>query len=55
MSQSDIFNTPNPFSRNMTLGSAHPLTEMSTTSLPVFGWRPTQKAENFTIIRELTL
>jgi hypothetical protein len=30
----DFFNLPNPSSRNMTLGSTQPLTEMSTRNLP---------------------
>jgi hypothetical protein len=30
----DLFNLPNPSSRNMALGSTQPLTEMSTWDLP---------------------
>jgi hypothetical protein len=40
-----FFNLPNPSSRTMALGSTQPLTEMSTTNLPVGkGW-PARRAD----------
>jgi hypothetical protein len=45
-----FFNSPNPSSRNMALGSTHPLTEMSTRNLPGGKGRPARKADNLTAI-----
>jgi hypothetical protein len=47
-----FFNLPNPSSRNMTLGSTQPLTEMSTRNLPGGKGRPAHKADKFTAICE---
>jgi hypothetical protein len=47
-----IFNTPNPFSRTMTLRSTQPLTEMSTRNRPGGKGRSARKADNFTAICE---
>jgi hypothetical protein len=46
-----FFNSPNPSSRNMALGST--LTEMSTRNLPGGKRRPARKADNLTAICEL--
>jgi hypothetical protein len=48
----DIFNLPNPSSRNMALRSTQPLTEMSTRNFLGGKGRPTRKADNLTTIRE---
>jgi hypothetical protein len=45
-----FFNLPNPYSRNMALGSTQPLTEMSTRKLPEGKGRPARKADNLTAI-----
>jgi hypothetical protein len=48
-----FFNLPNPCRRTMALGSAQPLAEKSTRTLPgVDGW-PTHKADDLTAICEL--
>jgi hypothetical protein len=49
----DFFNSPNPSSRTMALGSTQPLIEMSTRGLPggVKG-PPERKADNLTAICE---
>jgi hypothetical protein len=48
----DIFNLPNSSSRTMALGSAQPLTEMSTRNLPGGKGRPARKVNNLTAICE---
>jgi hypothetical protein len=45
-----FFNSPNPSSRTMALGSTHPLTEMSTRNLPGGKGQPASKADNLTAI-----
>jgi hypothetical protein len=50
-----FFNLPNPSSRNMTLGSTQPLTEMSTKNLLRGKGRPARKADNLTVMCELTV
>jgi hypothetical protein len=45
-----IFNLPNPSSRSVSLGSAQPLTEMSTRNSPAGKGRPARKADNLTAI-----
>jgi hypothetical protein len=50
-----FFNVPNPSSRTMTLGSAQPVTEMSTRNLPGGEGRPARKADNLTAICELVV
>jgi hypothetical protein len=53
MSSLDIFNWPNPSSRNMVLESTQPLTEISTRNVPGGkGGRPELKADNVTAIFE---
>jgi hypothetical protein len=48
-----FFNLPNLSSRNMTLGSTQPLTEMSTRNVPgVKGDRSALEADNLTVISE---
>jgi hypothetical protein len=47
-----FFNLPNPFSRNLALGSTQPLREMSTRYLPGGKWGPARKADNLTAICE---
>jgi hypothetical protein len=47
-----FFNLPNPCSHIMPLGSAQPLTEMSTRNLPGGKERPVRKADNLTAICE---
>jgi hypothetical protein len=47
-----FFNRPNPFNRTIALGSIQPLTEMSTTYLPVGKGLPALKADNLTSICE---
>jgi hypothetical protein len=47
-----FFNSPNPSSCTMALGSTQPLTEMSTTNLPGGKWRPDGKADNLIPIYE---
>jgi hypothetical protein len=44
-----FFNSPNPSSRTMTLGSTQPLIEMSTSNLPGGKGRPARGADNITI------
>jgi hypothetical protein len=48
----NFFNLPNPSSRTMTLGSTHPLTEMSTKNIPGGEGRPGRNADNLTAICE---
>jgi hypothetical protein len=48
----DFFNLPNPSSRTMALGSTHPLTEMSTRTLPRGKKRPALKADKLAAIYE---
>jgi hypothetical protein len=48
----DFFNLPNPSSRNMALGSTHPLTEMSSKKFPGGKKRPAHKADNLAAIYE---
>jgi hypothetical protein len=55
MKSLNFFNLPNPFSRNMNLGSTQPLTEMSTRNLPENKGRPARKADNLTAICEPTV
>jgi hypothetical protein len=45
-----FFNSPNPTSRTMALGSTQPLTEMSTRNLSEGKGRPACKADNLTPI-----
>jgi hypothetical protein len=47
-----FFNLVNPSSCTMTLGSTHPLTEMSTRKLPGGKGQPARKADNLTAIYE---
>jgi hypothetical protein len=47
-----FFNSPNPSSRAMTLGSTQPLTEMSTRNLPGSKGRPPRKGDTLTAIYE---
>jgi hypothetical protein len=47
-----FFDWPNPYSRNMALGSTQPLREMSITSLTGGKGRPGRKADNLTAISE---
>jgi hypothetical protein len=47
-----LFNCPNPSSRTMALGSAQPLTQMSTRNLPGGKGRPGRGADNLTAICE---
>jgi hypothetical protein len=47
-----FFNLPNPSSRNMALGSAQPLKEMSTRNILGGKGRPERKADNLTAIYE---
>jgi hypothetical protein len=46
----DFFNSPNPSSRTMALGSTQPLTEMSTRNLPGGKKRPARRANNLAAI-----
>jgi hypothetical protein len=48
----DFFDLSNPFSSTMALGSAQPLTEMSTSNLPGGKGPSAHKADNFTAICE---
>jgi hypothetical protein len=48
----DIFNSSNPSSGIIALGSTQPLTEMSIRNLPGVKGRPARKADNFTAICE---
>jgi hypothetical protein len=50
-----FFNLPNPSSRNTALGSTQPLTEMSTSNLPVGKGRPVRKADNLIAICKPTV
>jgi hypothetical protein len=52
MKSLDIFNWPDPSSRNMFLGSTQPLTEMSTRNLPWGKGRSERKADNLTALCE---
>jgi hypothetical protein len=45
-----FFNSPNPFSPTMALGSTQPPTEISTRKLTGIKLRPLHKAENFTAV-----
>jgi hypothetical protein len=45
-----FFNSLNPSSRTMALGSTQPLTEMSTRNLPVGKGRPAREADMLTAI-----
>jgi hypothetical protein len=47
-----FFNSSNPASRTMAMGSTQPLTEMSTRNLPGSKGRPACKADNLTAICE---
>jgi hypothetical protein len=49
------FNSLNPSSRTVALGSIQPLTEMSTRDLPGGKGRPARKADNLTAILEPTV
>jgi hypothetical protein len=51
-SEMDIFNSPNPSSRTMALGSTQPLTEMSTRNLPGGKGRSARKVGDLTAICE---
>jgi hypothetical protein len=51
----EIFNLPNPSSRNMALGSTQPLTEMSIRNLPEGEGRPVSVVDNLTAICEPTV
>jgi hypothetical protein len=46
----DFFNSPNPSSRTMALGSTQSLTKMSTRNLPGGKKRPARRADNLAII-----
>jgi hypothetical protein len=48
----DFFNSPNPSSLTVALGSTQPLTEMSTGNFPGGKKRPTRKADNLAAIYE---
>jgi hypothetical protein len=48
----EFFNSFNPSSRNMALGSTQPLTEMSTRHLPTGKGRAASKDDNPTVILE---
>jgi hypothetical protein len=48
----EFFNSPNPTSRTMALGSTKPLTEISTKNLPGGEGRSSPKADNLTDICE---
>jgi hypothetical protein len=48
----DFFNLPNPSSRNMTLESTQPLTEMSIRKILEGKGRTERKADNLTAIYE---
>jgi hypothetical protein len=45
-----FFNSPNPSSRTIALGSIQPLTEMSTRNLPGGKGGPVRKSDNLTAI-----
>jgi hypothetical protein len=45
-----FFNSPNPSSRTIALGSTQSVTEMSTRNLPGGKGRPARKADNLTAI-----
>jgi hypothetical protein len=47
-----FFNSPNPSSRTVTLGSTQPLTEVSTRNLPADKGRKACKSDNLTTICE---
>jgi hypothetical protein len=51
----DFFNSPNPSSRTMALGSTQPLTEMSTMNLPGGKKRVARRADNLAAICELNV
>jgi hypothetical protein len=46
----DFFNLSNPFSRTVALGSAQPLTKMSTSNFPGGQKRPARRADNLAAI-----
>jgi hypothetical protein len=48
----DFFNSPNPSSRTMALGSTQPLTKMSSRDLPGGKKRPARRAHNLAAIYE---
>jgi hypothetical protein len=48
----EVFNSPNPSSRTMALGSTQPLTEMNIWNLPGGKGRPARKADNLTAVCE---
>jgi hypothetical protein len=48
----DVFNSPNPSSHTMALGSTQPLREISTRNLPGGKERPQSKADKLTAICE---
>jgi hypothetical protein len=48
----DFFNSPDPSSSTMALGSTQPLKKMSTRNLPGGKGRPVHKADNLTAICE---
>jgi hypothetical protein len=48
----ELFNGPNPTSRNMALGSTQPLTEMGSRNIPGGKGRPALKADSPTAISE---
>jgi hypothetical protein len=50
-----FLNLSNPSSRNLTLGSTQPLTEMSTRNIPGSKGLPARKADNLTAICESTV
>jgi hypothetical protein len=50
-----FFNSPNPSSRTMALGSNQPLTEISTSNLPWGKGRTARKADNLTIFEPIVL
>jgi hypothetical protein len=50
-----FFNSHNPSSRTMALGSTQPLTEMSTRNIPGGKGRPARKADNLAAICEPTV
>jgi hypothetical protein len=48
----DFFKLPNPSSRNMALGSTHPVTEMSTRNRRGSKKRPARRADNLAAVCE---
>jgi hypothetical protein len=47
-----FFNSPNPYSRTVAVGSTQPLTEMRTRNLPGGEGRPARQTDNLTAICE---